>query len=606
MRHIPRLWLRVSYGEEGEVLVSVERILESLNEKQRAVCQSQANYVLMACPGSGKTRTITHRMAYMCASNPKSRKLNIAITYTNRAAHEIEDRLDKLEIDMNAVWAGTIHQFCMKYIVRPYAMYSERLRYGYRIIDEYVQDQYLSEIATELKINTGYNNPRSFPEIEKRYLDRLASQKEIDFEQILVCAYELLSNNEFISDNVASLISSIHVDEYQDTNEYQYSILALLVRSNKSININFVGDVNQAIFGGLGGKAKSHSELENMFAVKFVEECLSGCYRSSTRITDFYSNFAVKKEQVYSISENASSKGVIVYNKCIDKKKLPVVIAAIIKNQLEAGIQESDICVVAPQWHLVFELANELRKMLPDVRFDAPDVTPFKYDPMSPFYRLAELYFTQPGSHSNRRVRMAKEILDTFREEYFVYIPEEYDSYDLLRSLNAAHTNISNGLEAYEIAVTDAIQTMGIDLNREELLWKAFDSFIQKAKVRIQRNKLDFSYAGLAKCFQKKEGIVMNVIHGVKGEEYHTVIGYGLLNGYLPHWNYIMKPEMKNDRRSETLHLIYVLCSRAKENLFLFSELGRKTQRDVQLTPTDEMQFDYSQYDMLSSLISLN
>ena len=117
---------------------SYPSFLEKLNDKQREICVSQNNYVLTACPGSGKTRLITYRLAYLQWKNSNSRKYNIAITYTNRAAEEIEHRLDEMGIDLSSVWTGTIHQFCMHFIIRPYSMYSKYLKNGYKIIDEYV------------------------------------------------------------------------------------------------------------------------------------------------------------------------------------------------------------------------------------------------------------------------------------------------------------------------------------------------------------------------------------------------------------------------------------------------------------------------------------
>ena len=586
------------------MLTSMDVILEGLNDKQKQVCQSLSNYLLVACPGSGKTRTITHRIAYTCLNHPDSRKLNIAITYTNRAANEIMERLEHFDVNMNTIWAGTIHQFCMKYIVRPYAMYSERLRYGYRVIDEYVQKEYLRKISTNLGIKTGYKDPLSFPAIQKAYPAMLLSNKEIDFDQILECAYELLANHPFIRDNIAKLLRSIHVDEYQDTNEYQYRILALIVASDKLININFVGDINQAIYSGLGGVAKSAKELEALFGVSFVEDVLYGCYRSTARLTDFYSHFAIAKCNIQSFSDNAQSNGCIVYSKQIEKIQLPELIAAIIRKLLASGISESEICVVAPQWQLVFEIVNTLKTLLPEVKFDAPELTPFKYDPINPFYLLAELFFTQSGHRLNRRVRSAEEIIQVFRDDYCVYINEDYDAYDLLRVLNLAKESTPNGLDAYVKAAEKVMGAMGIDLAKEDLLRNAYESFVEKARLRIQHYKINLSYEGLSQCFKKREGVVVNVIHGIKGEEYHSVIGYGLLNGILPHWDYIMNADKIGQRRDSTLHLIYVLCSRAKENLFLFSELGRSTRNGTSLSPTDEMQISFNTFDTLSAFLS--
>lgn len=100
--------------------------LRQLNQKQMEVCLSNDDMLLMACPGSGKTRTITYRLAYMAEKFRDSKKWNIAITYTNRAAQEIDERLSRLDISLENVWTGTIHQFCMHFIIRPYAMYSQR------------------------------------------------------------------------------------------------------------------------------------------------------------------------------------------------------------------------------------------------------------------------------------------------------------------------------------------------------------------------------------------------------------------------------------------------------------------------------------------------
>ena len=94
----------------------------------------------------------------------------------------------------------------------------------------------------------------------------------------------------------------------------------------------------------------------------------------------------------------------------------------------------------------------------------------------------------------------------------------------------------------------------------------------------------------------EKSGIVINTIHGIKGEEYTTVIAFGLLNGMLPNWSYIIQNSKKQLRTNETNKLLYVLASRAKENLFLFSEKGHLTKSQNEYTPTDELynvQFNY-------------
>ena len=104
-------------------MIDKQELLNGLSKEQQDIVASQGNILLTACPGSGKTRTLTHKLAYTSVCNPLSHKLNIAITYTNRAANEIEERIDNMDMDLSTIWTGTIHQFCMRFIIRPYAMY---------------------------------------------------------------------------------------------------------------------------------------------------------------------------------------------------------------------------------------------------------------------------------------------------------------------------------------------------------------------------------------------------------------------------------------------------------------------------------------------------
>ena len=243
--------------------------LEQLNPQQKKVCIEDSNILLKACPGSGKTRTLIYKLAYIIKKYELSKKINIAITYTNRAADEIRERLEKMDIPEEKVWVGTIHQFCLEFIIRPYTMYHNRLKKGYHIIDDYVQSQYVDEIVKNLGIDIGYDKPFDFPEIVNKYEEKLLAEKEIDFNDILKISFELVKTCPFIAENIGGVTRSILVDEYQDTNELQYGILGCIVSANKKILLTFVGDTDQAIYGALGGIAKTSEELELEFGVAF-------------------------------------------------------------------------------------------------------------------------------------------------------------------------------------------------------------------------------------------------------------------------------------------------------------------------------------------------
>ena len=562
--------------------------LEQLNPQQKKVCIEDSNILLKACPGSGKTRTLIYKLAYIIKKYELSKKINIAITYTNRAADEIRERLEKMDIPEEKVWVGTIHQFCLEFIIRPYTMYHNRLKKGYHIIDEYVQSQYVDEIVKNLGIDIGYDKPFDFPEIVNKYEEKLLAEKEIDFNDILKISFELVKTCPFIAENIGGVTRSILVDEYQDTNELQYGILGCIVSANKKILLTFVGDTDQAIYGALGGIAKTSEELELEFGVAFKEEKLDGCYRTTQRIINYYSNFQLKPVQIYAVSEIKNEMGCLVYNNTINKTDLFEGIAEIVKRQISRGIPENEICIIAPQWWLLFPLSKQMKMLLPDVKFDAPNITPIKYDPMNVFFLFARLLFTEPGKKTWIRKKIANEIVKILSEEYKIELHEKVDRYMILKVVNSLLCEEENGLDYLQRSIIKFFHIFGVDLSQEQFLQSSYESFIAKINDRVQRYDLSTSIDTFKQCFKEKEGVVINTFHGVKGEEYDTVIAFGILNGYIPHWDTIIR-QSKQYREDETKKLLYVVCSRAKKNLYLFSEQGRTTAKGNPLTSTDEM-----------------
>lgn len=561
--------------------------LKNLSEEQRIVCLKKNNILLTACPGSGKTRTIVHRLAYISNMYSDSRKLNIAITYTNRAADEMEKRLHDMGVDDSNVWVGTIHQFCMNYIIRPYSMYADRLRYGYRVIDEFEKREYGKQIASDFGITIRPDMYFENAIIVEEYKRRLIQNHEIDFDDILVISNELLRDNSFIADNVANIIRSIHVDEYQDTNDYQYQIVALIFKAKKEINLLFVGDSNQAIYANLGGVAKTKAELDALYETSFEELYLTGCYRSTQDVIDFYSEFAVRKLSILSLSHNNSD---IVYDNKISRYELSKSIARIISEQLSLGIEPSEICVLAPQWYLLYPMAAELRVLLPHVTFDAPDITPFKHDPLNPFYIIAWLLFSNSGNRGRLRKKKATELLGILKDDYGETIPNKIDNLSVLNIINMAKRLYTgdDGLECLKTVITNLFSRLRIRIQNNNRLLQCYKCFFDKVNDRVTSFNLMTSMDDLCKCFREKDGVVITTIHAVKGEEYNTVIAYGLLYGYVPNWKSVYNSEV--DENSEANRLLYVLFSRARRNIYYFSETGRTTKSgNSELTATKQL-----------------
>lgn len=562
------------------------KMLDSLSPEQKDACVCMENMLLTACPGSGKTRTVSYKLAFLVNQFQDSRRLHIAITYTNRAADEIMARLDVLDVTADNIWAGTIHQFCMEYIIRPYSMYSDRLRRGYHIIDEYVQREYKHEIKNSLGINCKDWEIDKHPQILVAYKQLLLQRKEIDFDDILAESLKILEQRSYVAENIASIIASIQVDEYQDTNENQYTILAEICKKNNDIIISFIGDVNQAIYGGLGGVAKTKEEIITLFEQNFTEKHLTGCYRSIQHIVDYYSNYAVNKIEIESMRADSEKDAIISFEDSVSKEKLADYVAELVKERLAQGEKEEEICIIAPRWELIFSMANRLRMKLPEVMFNAPDITPFKYDPMNPFYLLAKLTFMKTQGHEKARKRYANDVIGIFKSDYGINIKKDFDCYSLLKIINSVIKPAdADGIEVYKNVIGRVMLSLKVDLSYEEALENCYNQFLEKINERVRKNSLSTACCDLTKCFEEKHGVVISTIHGVKGEEYNTVIAFGLLNGYIPHWNDIYG----GDRKGTAYKLLYVLGSRAKENLYLISEIGRTTQNGTLYTATDEV-----------------
>lgn len=163
---------------------------EKLSKEQMIICESEKNLLVKACPGSGKTRTITYKLAYRIEKNPNNIKKLIAITYTNRAADEINQRIEELGIDTERVWAGTIHQFCLEWILKRYKMYTQSLNQGFKVIDEWVKERYITEIIRSLNENIYWK------EINTRY-DRTLHliEQDVNKRKIISVYHKILKNN---------------------------------------------------------------------------------------------------------------------------------------------------------------------------------------------------------------------------------------------------------------------------------------------------------------------------------------------------------------------------------------------------------------------------
>ncbi len=568
-------------------------MLRDLNDEQKNAVEEEENILLTACPGSGKTRTLTYKIAYELKRLPP-KKYILALTYTNRASDEITERLLNMGIETNFLYSGTIHSFCMEWIIKPYKGYIPEIKNGYQIADEYITINIIDEVKTELRLksydefNTRYdrnglisNESGIKKEAALKYHTKLQSEKLIDFDMILYLSYKLLKNNSYIAKTIGKLFHYICVDEYQDTQDLQYGIIGELIKSSEgNIRLFIVGDKNQSIYNL--GIAKNDTEISDEiggFNVKKLN--LIKNYRSSQRIVDFINNFQYHEQTVEAHGKYKNEKGIITFsNKLIYKDILHEEIAKCIRISLQNRIPQNEICVVAPQWWLVSSMARKLKKLMPDINFDAPGLAPFSKNPENVWYCVARLALVTPSTRVYLlRRKWAKELIEKLMI-YEGYKEEFKDISSFLRLINSIKPDISKGLKYLESYFKTLMERIGVDICINQELTSSWVSFFEGAKRRINNSNYDIpdDIEYFKKIFKRAEGVVVSSCHGVKGEEYETVIAFGLLRGYIPNWRNINFQDSTYEIPFSN-KLLYVICSRAKRNLHLISEIGRKTQK---------------------------
>ncbi|WP_274235996.1 ATP-dependent helicase [Fusobacterium nucleatum] len=283
-------------------------LLEKLNDKQReAASQIDGSILILAGAGSGKTRTITYRIAHMIENIGISPYSILAVTFTNKAAKEMRERVEELVGDIaKACTISTFHSFGMRLL----RMYGKEVGYNSnftiydtddqkRIVKAILKGQNLSingiklterdlvsmisKIKEQIKTLDEYSvMNKQIVEVYDKYNRVLLESNAMDFSDILLNTYKLLQKPEIL-EKVQNKYKYIMIDEYQDTNNLQYKIIDLIAR--KSSNLCVVGDENQSIYGFRGANILNILNFEtNYNNAKIIK--LEENYRSTTTILD--------------------------------------------------------------------------------------------------------------------------------------------------------------------------------------------------------------------------------------------------------------------------------------------------------------------------------
>lgn len=303
-------------------------IYDTLNPpQQEAVFHTEGPLLILAGAGSGKTRVLTHRIAHLIADKGVNPFNILAITFTNKAAQEMRERVDKLTgADGMSVWVATFHSTCVRILRR----YIDRLGYDNRftIYDSDDQKTLMKEICRKLNIDTKKYKERSLlaqishakdemitpdememnaggdftqkkvAQVYREYQAALKSNNALDFDDLLVKTVELFQNCGDVLESYQEKFRYIMVDEYQDTNTVQFKFVSLLAA--RYGNLCVVGDDDQSIYKFRGANIGNILGFERVFPDAKVIR-LEQNYRSTKNIlnaaNEVIANNAARKEK---------------------------------------------------------------------------------------------------------------------------------------------------------------------------------------------------------------------------------------------------------------------------------------------------------------------
>lgn len=300
----------IVYLTRGLNLSVENNLLQGLNNKQQEAVKSVAGPLLiMAGAGSGKTRVLTHRVAYIIEQNLANPWNILAITFTNKAAREMRERVDKLMGEgAEDIWVSTFHALCVRILRRN----AERIGYerAFNIASTSEQRTLVKRLLAALNVDSKQYTPRTILEtisnaknnmvtpeefasnakgpyeevvakVYRQYQEELHRNQAMDFDDLIMKTIELFKEFPDVLEYYQNKFHYIHVDEYQDTNEAQYELVTLLAARYR--NICVVGDADQSIYGWRGANMENILNFEKDYPDATVVK-LEQNYRSTKNI----------------------------------------------------------------------------------------------------------------------------------------------------------------------------------------------------------------------------------------------------------------------------------------------------------------------------------
>lgn len=601
-----------------------DSMLDNLNEEQKkAVEKTEGPVLVLAGAGSGKTKVLTTRVAYLVNEKEIDPYNILAITFTNKAAKEMKDRVFKmLGIDAYRIQISTFHSLGLLLVRENY----DKLGYekNFTILDSEDTLTVIKKILKEMNLDPKVYNPRAIKnkisssknelmdssaysrfansdyeqiilEIFQKYERKIKTNNSLDFDDLLLMPIKLFKENPDVLKKYQERFKYLLVDEYQDTNEAQYSLIKML--SAKYKNICVVGDLDQSIYGFRGANYRNILNFEkdypNATVIKLEEN-----YRSTGNIlnvaNDIIKNNKQRKEKnLWTRNEDGLK---IKYHRSYDEKDEAFYVLDEIKRLIKAGEPKEGIAVLYR--------TNAQSRNMEEVLLR--ENIPYKVVGSFYFYNRKEikdlisylkLIYNPNDDVSLMRVinvpkrQIGPKTIENIALKATTNGTSLYEAIDSGKELLFKHIIEDIKKESEDISLTDLVDLI---LDKSGIRQELINEKTLEAEVRLENLE---EFKSITKNFEENNGIIsleeflleislvsdieehknntdvvtLMTVHSAKGLEFNHVFIIGLEEGIFPHNNCLDS----NDEIEEERRLCYVAITRAKKTLTILNAKRR-------------------------------
>ena len=593
-----------------------------LNESQyEAVVNTEGPVLVLAGAGSGKTRVVTYKIAYLVKEIGINPFNILAITFTNKAANEMKERAEELlERSINGMWIGTFHSICVRILRKHYSS-------NFTIYDTQDSVNLIKRIIKDRNLDSDQFKPKSiknrisdfknkgmgvkeFQEfagsdfylkiVGEIFFDYEAAMKEanaLDFDDLLLKTVIIFEANPSVCEEYSSKFDYIFVDEYQDVNDIQYKFIKAI--SHVHNNLTVVGDENQSIYAFRGANLENILNFERDFkGAKVIY--LNQNYRSTKSILDAANHLILNNPQKYKrelLATKADDEKVKCYNLMTGDDEAYKVLE-IIENLKDSGEKYSDIAILyrtnnqSRAFEDVFVRNSVPYEIIGGIRFydrkEVKDVLAYLKLLNNPFDSVSfERIVNTPrrgvgpktlGDLNEYRLVTGKDYFETLSDigtksakqfgEDFIKIREVMNDVSLSELVDIV-------LEKSEYLKELKVSKNPEDESRVQNVYE-FVSYVKEYENKNPESELsemlnEISLLSDIDQSKEEDKVVLMTVHSSKGLEFRNVFVVGLEEGLFPSR---MSMEDEKDVEEER-RLFYVALTRARDRLFLTSADSR-------------------------------